>query len=200
MTQPDPQVLAEAERVAIRAREIAWKLAGREPEDWAPAYLIRYRPLIRSRKFTRFDEEDDRDGIKAAKELKALLRLYILVEDKFGFQMPECVTTIYNELPDLIDFLKDQLLPDTAGGPIPDGRRRLCALTCITVWFRHRGKVQPFNNTLWEACEDYWQFSGQPETSKQSNLNTWQRFCEWAQDYDQVEDYNLDWFIEQYRK
>jgi hypothetical protein len=199
MTQPDPEVLAVAERMAVRFTEIAWMLGGGQPQEWTAKILHRYSVLIgRSRKHNRDDEEDERKAIKAAEELEGVLRLYGMVEDEFGFQNPYCVGAVLSDLPDVIEFLKDQLLPPTAGGPIPDDRRRLCAAVCTAVWRRHRGKVQPFNTNLWKACEEYWQACGQPETSKQSNLNTWQRSCEWAAKLDEDEDWNadFDWQIQ----
>ena len=195
----DPKALAEAKQLAVKFTAIARKLAGGQSQQWAPRILLRYSVLVGSRKHNHYQQEKDLLGaIKGAEALEAELRLYGIVEEDFGFQNPDCVGAVLSDLPDVIDFLKDQLLPKTGGGPIPDDRRRICAAVCIGVWRRHRGKVQRFNTKLWEACESYWQACGQPETSKQSNLNTWQRFCEWAAEHEEDEGWNanFDWQIQ----
>lgn len=198
MSQPDPKVLDEAKRIAERFTEIACMLAGEKPQEWAPRILSRYRVLIGGRKYNRYHDDDLRKAIAAAEVLEAQLRLYGMAEDDFGFQNPDCVGAALSDLPDVSEFLRDQLLPDTAGGPIPDSRRRLCAAVCTQIWRRHRGEVQPYSPKHWEACEAYWQACGQPETSKSSNLNTWQRFCEWAAEHDEDEGWSadFDWQIQ----
>jgi hypothetical protein len=198
VNQPDPEGLAKAKQRAVKFNEIASMLAGCSPQEWAPRILRRYSDLVGRRKFSRYDEDDLLKAIKGAEALEAVLRQYAMVEDEFGFQNPNGVSAVLVDLPDVIDFLKEQLLPDTKGGRIPDSRRRLCAAICMEVWHRHRGEVQPFNTKLWEACEEYWQTCGQPETSKHSNLNTWQRFCEWAAERNDDDGWktDFDWQIQ----
>jgi hypothetical protein len=156
------------------------KIVAKEPPEWMVRDLVRYRRLVGyHRKFTKDDETEDREIIKAAQYLETWLRLDLivaatLVPDEFAeLPIPDCVEAVLNELPELIEYLQSRLLPPREGGPTPDRRLRLCALVCADLWRRQHGEVQPYSPILWEACEAYWRACGHPGNAK-GNLKQWE--------------------------
>jgi hypothetical protein len=152
------------------------KLAKGNPPNWLPRVLAHYRPLIRARKPTKDDDADDKLWLDAARVLERGLREYSLAEDATGLELPPCVNTVLGELPDLIEFLETQQRPPRNGGKAPDSRRLVCAAVCAGVWHLQHGEVQPFSQTLQEACELYWQACGNRETSATGRLKNWEPF------------------------
>jgi hypothetical protein len=155
------------------------------PPEWLVPMLVHYSPLVGARRNP--DEADDKKMIKAARELEGMLAIYGMVEDQFGFELPEEVDTASLALHELIEYLESELRPPRKGGPTPDSRYRLCAWVCGEVWRRERGELQPYSRNLWEACEKYWQACGQPATSAKGNLDNWQERLEWVRDTDPVD-------------
>jgi hypothetical protein len=171
-----------------RFANVARMLAKDEPPpEWLVPILRRFSRLIGYRKITNRDEIEVKQMLAAAKELEKLLPIYVDVEEQFGFQNPDCIETVLIALPELIEYLENQLQPGRKGGPIPDSRRRLCASVCAEVWRRQCGEVQPFSPKLWEACEEYWQTCGNPETSTEGRLKNWEPYLKWVKQADDEE-------------
>lgn len=147
-----------------------------DPPKWLINDLAQFAPLIGYRTKAP-DNEDLPRAIEAIDFLENELCIHGKIEERFGVEMPDCVDAASNALVELRKFISQQIRPSSKGGPIPDGRRKLCAGICADAWHRLHGKRQPYNPRLQEACELYWQACGQPETSEISFRN-WERFLD----------------------
>ena len=66
------------------------------------------------------------------------------------------IDDLLNEQSNVLDYLEEQRLPGSRGGPTPSTSRRLCAGVCADIWRERFGKVEPYSVYLWKACEAYW--------------------------------------------
>jgi hypothetical protein len=99
------------------------------------------------------------------------LSMYATTEEEFGFEVLDCIDAASTALTELRYFFEEQRRPARKAGPIPDGRRKLCALVCADAWRCIHGTGQPYSRHLQEACEEYWQACGHPETSREGRLS-----------------------------
>lgn len=167
---------------------VAHILANGKPlPKWLIQDLERESPLIACRKSVPGDEDEDRALLAAVKDLERRLmwevHVHDIIEKKWpGLPAPMILDETMNKLTELAQYLEDQLRPPRKGGQTPDSRRRVCAGVCADAWRRLHGEVQPFSVRLWQACEEYWQACGHPETSTSGRLKNWEPFLKWARD------------------
>jgi hypothetical protein len=148
------------------------------PPEWLVPILAHHSRLVGYReKITKEDETEERRMLACAKYLETWLPMYLRMEEEFGFPIPDCIETVLSELPELIEYLENQLLRKRKGGPTPDSSARHCAAVCAEVWRRQRGEVQPYSPKLWAACEKYWQACGNPEKAgSKGRLKNWEQY------------------------
>ena len=157
--------------------KVAERLAEGKPPEWLADYLERFARLIGYPVVPPEDPDLPR-ALAAIDLLDNEIKIYATIEEEFGLEVPDCVDAASTALASLREFFEEQLqLPPTRkGGPRPDSRRQLCALVCASAWRRLNGEMQPHSRWLQEACEDYWQACGHPETSINGNIKNWERF------------------------
>ncbi len=99
-----------------------------EPPEWVMPKIVHYSRLIGYRKTTKDDETDletdNRGALAAAKYLEEQLQIHVLAsymvaEEEHDLIIPDCVETVFGELPELIEYLESQLQPSRKGGPVP---------------------------------------------------------------------------------
>jgi hypothetical protein len=157
--------------------ETAKLLAKGAPPPWLVLILRQWSRLISYRKTAKGDDIEEKRMLACAKYLETWLPIYVRSEEEFGFPIPDCIETVLIELPELIEYLESQPLPESKGGPIPDNRAHLCAAVCAEVWRRQSGEVQPYSPKLWAACEEYWQACGNPEKAgSKGRLKNWEQY------------------------
>ena len=157
--------------------KVAERLAKGKPPEWLADYLERFARLIGYPVVPPEDPDLPR-ALAAIDLLDNEIKIYATIEEEFGLEVPDCVDAASTALTSLREFFEEQLQlrPTRKGGPRPDSRRQLCALVCASAWRRLNGEMQPRSRWLQEACEDYWQACGHPETSINGNIKNWERF------------------------
>jgi hypothetical protein len=167
-----PQEIADLAKVAT-------DLAKGTPPDWLLPALTHHARFI-SPIQVKPDEEVEKQMLRAAELLEHWLPMYGYLEDfDPEFECPECVNTVSNELPELIELLKRHSeVPKRAGGPNPDGRRLICAAVVGEAYrmVHDRLAVEPYS-AVREACEDYWKACGNGATGKkdEGEPRNWER-------------------------
>jgi hypothetical protein len=176
--------------------KVAAILANGAQPEWLLAglkYFSRFVGLPKKDK--KPDLEEEKKMLEAAKYLEDRLRIYELHE-AWNFECPDCVSNVRALLPEVIEFLEKDIevleVPKTAR----DGRRLICAGVAAGAWRLLHGQVQPNSLRLQQACEDYWQACGHPQTGEWGEPRNWFRHLE------TVRDDNNDWvlgILENYR-
>ncbi len=96
-----------------------------------------------------------------------------------GEDYPDCIDVASNALDELLPLIARCIRqPGKRGGPTVDDRRQICADICGGIWQEFHHTAGTNSDTLLEACEAYWQASGQPPTAAElsGNLRNWKRF------------------------
>ena len=166
---------------------VAHVLANGKPlPEWLIRELEQTSEIVGNpRKAGPADEDDDKALLAAVKDLERRLvwevHVHELIEKKWPWlPAPMIFDETANKLFELAQYLESQRRPPRKGGQTPDSRRRVCAGVCAEAWRRLHGEVQPFSVRLWQACEEYWQACGHPETSTSSRLKNWEPFLKWG--------------------
>jgi hypothetical protein len=154
--------------------DVAALLCKGPPVDWVMDRLRINEALVAGAK-RNYDDTVERLMFESALHLDRWLGMYSRIERQFGIEMPDCIDQVSQGLDELIYFLAEQIKLPGKGGPIPDGRRHLCAEVCAEVW-QELHSHQPRSEKLWEACEAYWLACGHAETSAVSRLRNWERY------------------------
>ena len=157
--------------------KVAERLAKGKPPEWLADYVERFARLIGYPVVPPEDPDLPR-ALAAIDLLDNEIKIYATIEEEFGLEVPDSVDAASTALTSLREFFEEQLQlrPTRKGWPRPDSRRQLCALVCASAWRRLYGEMQPHSRWLQEACEDYWQACGHPETSINGNIKNWERF------------------------
>jgi hypothetical protein len=90
----------------------------------------------------------------------------------------ERVDELLDGLSNVLDYLEEQRPPKRLGGPTPNPSRRICAGVCAGIWREQHGKVEPYSEYLWKACEAYWRACNRQPTP---SLDSWEHYLlEWS--------------------
>jgi hypothetical protein len=169
---------------------------GKPQPEWLIPALQHYSPLVGYlRNPSTRDEAQDQAMIEATRNLEQHLRAHTIAGEEFGLSIPDCVETVLIALPELIEYLESQVRPPRKGGPTPDSRKQVGAGVCAEAWRRLHGEMQPFSVKLQQACEEYWQACGHPETSTDGLVKHWWRYLSDVKD---AADEGFDQFITRY--
>jgi hypothetical protein len=137
-------------------------------------------PLIGSRLPDEDDDDVDRKLFASADFLRRWLPIYWRAQTQFGFEVPDWLDELEGALDKAMPLLAVQASRPrrgVKGGPTPNSSRELCAAVCLDIWRRlHNGASKGYSYSLWQACEQYWQACGWPETSTQGRLKNWEPF------------------------
>jgi hypothetical protein len=143
--------------------------------DWLVEELWLMARLIRGEK----DKPGDGDvslAIAVIDVLEHELSVVEAAEETFGLETDERVEVASNALYELREFFEELRVHRGKGGPMPDGRRKLCAAVCADIWKKLWGEVQPYSPKLQQACELYWLACGHSESSSEGGeLRSWER-------------------------
>jgi hypothetical protein len=112
--------------------------------------------------------------LAAAKYLSKWLPSYGLEE--FGFECPDCVETVLNELPEVIELLEKDISEARTGvGRKASVQRKICASVIVETWRLVHGKVKRRSKGLLETCRDYWLACGREQTDEIDDPQNWRR-------------------------
>jgi hypothetical protein len=156
----------------LEFEDVARTIAKGDPPQWLILGLRQVTPLIGAK--VKPDEEIEKRMLEAAKYLEKWLPLYVNTDERYGFECPECVEDVLALLPEVIEFLeKDAEAPERgAGGPDPDTRRLVCAGVVAAAFKLLRGKVQPYSEDMYWACEELWCACGNHPTGHSGSGQT----------------------------
>jgi hypothetical protein len=142
--------------------EVATML-GADGVDWAIERLRRYASFVGSPIKQAYDDSFDRLAFEGAIHLEMWIRIEANAYDMIGEDYPDCMDHVGNALDEVTALIAQCIRqPGRRGGPTPDDRRHICAGICGSIWQEVHPSAGLNSDTLLEACEAYWQASGQP--------------------------------------
>jgi hypothetical protein len=162
------------------------------PPEWVIPVLEHFADLVGAPR----DDDDtiERKLLRSAEYLDRYLPMHVMIAERVGDEIPDCIETILPHLQDLIPFLAANLLDKGEGSP----NRRLCAAVCAEIWRTLHGAIQPHSLYLQKACDEYWRACGQEPIGRkhENEPRNWERHLLWAEAAD---DEGFQSQIEQFR-
>jgi hypothetical protein len=155
---------------------VARLLAKAEPlPDWLIPALAHFSELVGA---PRNDDTVERILLRSAEYLDRWLPMHVMIAERVGDEIPDCIETILPHLQDLIPFLAADLRDKGEGSP----NRRFCAAVCAEIWRQLHGAIEPHSLYLQRACDAYWRQCGQDPIGRNltNEPRNWLRHLLWV--------------------